>query len=95
MNIGNAIKMCRTARQLSQSELAERAQLSVSYLSLLERGKRDPVLSTVVAIAKALDVPLSILVFLAASDGELESIGKELAEKFADVALRLMREATE
>jgi len=90
MNLGKAIKLCRTQKNLKQSELAERAKISVSYLSLLERGKRDPNFSTVEKIATALDVPVSILVFLAADEEELSGMSPELKEKLSYTALRLI-----
>ena len=90
MNLGKAIKLCRTQRGLNQSELANIAGVSVSYLSLLERGKRDPAFSTVEEIANALDIPVSILVFLAANDEEMSGLGHELREKLSYTALRLI-----
>ena len=65
MNIGQAIKMCRTRRGVSQTDLALRADCSVSYLSMLENNKRDPTLSTLTKIAQALNIPIGILFFLA------------------------------
>ena len=91
MKIGRAIKLCRMQRQLSQTELASLADISVSYLSLIERDKRDPNFSTVERIAQALEVPLSILVFLAMDGGELKEISKELAEKLAYTSLSLVQ----
>ena len=88
MNLGKAVKLCRVKRGLTQSELAQQANISVSYLSLLERGKRDPNISTVEDIASALKVPMSILVFLASDNDELSHISPEVAEKFAFVALK-------
>jgi transcriptional regulator with XRE-family HTH domain len=90
MNLGKAIRLCRIQRNLNQSELAESADISVSYLSLLERGKRDPNFSTVERIAAALNVPVSILVFLAADEEELSGISPELREKLSYTALRLI-----
>lgn len=95
MNLGKAIKLCRTQRDLSQVELASMAGISVSYLSLLERGKRDPTFSTVEEIANALEVPVSILVFLAANDEEVSELGSELREKLSYVALRLIENSNE
>jgi transcriptional regulator with XRE-family HTH domain len=43
-------------------ELAGRAVLSVPYLSAIERGERDPPMTTVAAIAKAAGVPVTKLV---------------------------------
>lgn len=90
MNLGNAIKLCRTQRNLSQAELARSAGISVSYLSLLERGKRDPTMSTVESIAEALTVPVSILVFLSADPDELHGVSPEVAEKLSSAVLRLI-----
>ena len=90
MNIGKAIRLCRTQRELNQSQLAERAGISVSYLSLLERGKRDPSFSTVENISTALDVPITILVFIAADEEELSGITPELRGDISYTALRLI-----
>lgn len=94
MNLGNAIKLCRTQKNMNQVELAELADISVSYLSLLERGKRDPNFSTIGNIATALNIPFSILMFLAAEKDELSGINPELAEKLSYTALKLISAAT-
>jgi len=49
----NVIALRRHAR-LSQEQLARKAHLSVSYISMLERGKRTAPLSTIEVLAKAL-----------------------------------------
>ena len=54
MKLGKAIKLCREQKGYNRSELAEKANLSVSYVSLLENDKRDPSLSKVEKIAGAL-----------------------------------------
>ena len=90
MDLGNAIKLCRVRRKLNQTELASLSGISVSYLSLLERGKRDPNFSTIQNIAEALRIPVSILIFLAAEGNEIENIDKELAEKLSHTALKLI-----
>jgi len=90
MNLGKAIKLCRTQKNINQTELAKLANISVSYLSLLERGKRDPNLSTVEKISTALKVPVSILMFLAADSNELSDISPQLAEKLSYTALKLI-----
>jgi len=65
MNVGQAIRLCRTQRGVSQGSVAERADCSVSYLSMLENNKRDPTVSTLNKIAQALQVPVGLLFFLA------------------------------
>ena len=47
----------RVQRKLSQLTVAEKSKLSVSYISMLERGERTPPLDTLEALAKGLGVP--------------------------------------
>jgi DNA-binding XRE family transcriptional regulator len=58
----NAIKTWREYRMLSQPELAEKAGISVPYLSQLETNKRKGSLTVLSAIAKALKVSLEHVV---------------------------------
>lgn len=90
MSLGNAIKLCRTKKNYTQSELAEKADISISYLSLLEQGKRDPSFSTVEKLASALEVPVSMLVFLGTPKEELAGISSEVAEKLSLNILQLL-----
>lgn len=50
------------AAGLSQEELAERADLHPTYISMVERGVRNPTLDAAARIAKALKVGLPKLV---------------------------------
>lgn len=51
------IKALRAKKKLSQGAVAEKAGVSVSYISMLERGQRSPPLDTLESLAKALGVP--------------------------------------
>jgi transcriptional regulator with XRE-family HTH domain len=56
------LKSERLRRKLSQETLAGKAGLSVSYISMLERGQRTPPLDTLESLAKALGVgPASLI----------------------------------
>jgi transcriptional regulator with XRE-family HTH domain len=94
MNLGKAIQTCRIKRGLSQEKLAELANCSISYLSMLENSKRDPTLSTVENIAAGLNIPIEILFFLGAEKGELAGINRELAGQLALTALELLDETS-
>ncbi len=62
------LRRTRLERRLSQQDLASRSRLHRTEISLLERGEREPRLSTLVRLAHALDVPVSAL---------LDGIGQE------------------
>lgn len=55
------MRALREERRWSQSELAELADLDVSYVSQVERGLRDPSLSSLIALASGLKVAVSEL----------------------------------
>jgi transcriptional regulator with XRE-family HTH domain len=60
--LGDRVREQRRSRGMTQEALAEALDLSVAYVSLIERGGRNPPYTTVVSIARALDVPASRLV---------------------------------
>jgi transcriptional regulator with XRE-family HTH domain len=60
--LGQAIRRLREVRRLSIRDLAHEAAMSSGHLSVIERGHGNPRLSTLFAIAEALDTTLSQLV---------------------------------
>lgn len=61
MTIGKNIKLFRTIVGLKQKELAQKIEIQESYLSSIENDKKEPSLSLLRKISKALDIPLSML----------------------------------
>lgn len=92
MKIGKALKLCRSARDLSLEVVAERAGISTSYLSRLENDKREPSLTLIGKVAEALNIPVPVVVFLAAEPGELKGMDRQTEQRFADLALGLIRQ---
>lgn len=58
---GKVLREARERSKLSQEALADLADLDRTYVSLLERGRRQPSLTTMLALAAALDLRLSVL----------------------------------
>jgi transcriptional regulator with XRE-family HTH domain len=56
--LGQNIKNIRAHRQYSQAELAERADISIIYLSNIERGKKYPKPAILSQIAASPDVEI-------------------------------------
>lgn len=56
------VRRLRSKKKLSQKALADKVGISVSYVSMLERGQRSPPLETIEKMAKALGVaPAALL----------------------------------
>ena len=60
--LARALKVLRTARDLSRGDLAEGAGLSYSYLANIEKGRRSPSPQVLEALAGALGMPTSELI---------------------------------
>jgi transcriptional regulator with XRE-family HTH domain len=54
--LGQRIKFFRLRRQFSQADLAEKANISITFLSNIERGNNFPQTGTLCSLAKALNV---------------------------------------
>lgn len=62
VHFGKRLRTCRSRADISQEVLGEMALLHRTEISLLERGEREPRLSTIIKLAGALEVPLHELV---------------------------------
>lgn len=50
---GQALRDLRAREEISQLKLAERADLSLTFISEIERGKRSPSLATLLKLSRA------------------------------------------
>lgn len=88
MDYAKALRIGRAARGIAQKDLANRADLDPSYVSLLESGGRIPSARALGLLAKALAIPVPVLALLAAEQEDLtrnspqhmEAIGKLLVD---------------
>jgi transcriptional regulator with XRE-family HTH domain len=62
VELGEKVRESRQRAGLTQADLAEVVDLSVAYLSLIERGGRNPPYTTLLTIARALQVPVARIV---------------------------------
>jgi len=59
--VAKRVYEARKAKNLTQEELAAKADISATHISVLERGVKLPNLDTFIAIANALDVSADYL----------------------------------
>ena len=75
---GRRLKSIREAARLTQEQVAERTRGDAKYLSALENGRSSPTLDTIMALAKALNVPVSDFVLLEGEDSDTRSLRKRI-----------------
>ena len=56
--LGDNIRRIRLAKGMTQGDLCRKLEVDRGYMSNVESGKKNPTLSTIERIAKALDVSI-------------------------------------
>jgi len=59
--LGQRVRRVRLLRELTQEQLAERADVVNSYVGVIERGEKKPSINTLVKIANALNCSVDYL----------------------------------
>lgn len=59
---GKILRELREVNHISQEKLAEYCELDRTYISLLERGLRQPTITTIFKLAKAFNISPSKLI---------------------------------
>ena len=84
-NLGKNIKFLRSQRHMSQADLAEKAGISITFLSNIERGNNFPLAGTLCNLAKTLQVEVFELFKgdLVPSDSKIlvSQLSKDITEK--------------
>lgn len=62
--IGDAVRFVRQSQGWEQKDLAQKAELSPSQISCIEKGSRDPSWDSLKRICNALGVSVSMVVML-------------------------------
>ena len=60
-SIGANIRKCRLSKKLRQEDLAEKSNLSVTYIGMIERGEKTPSVETLVTILNAMGVSADVV----------------------------------
>jgi transcriptional regulator with XRE-family HTH domain len=76
--VGRNIRAARTAKGLTQWQLAERSGLSADFIGKAERGTTSPSIESLNQIAKALELPLRELFAGEVASGASQSLLLEL-----------------
>ncbi len=61
VKLGKNLKRIRTAKAISQGDIARTLDVNRGFISTIENGKTNPTLATIVRLAKAVGVSVSEL----------------------------------
>jgi transcriptional regulator with XRE-family HTH domain len=89
---GRRLKVLRKAKKLNQAVLAEKVGIETKYLSNLETGRRSPSFDKAVALAKALDVPMSSLFSVDPDEGDPKLVRKRIDALLAKATPQQIRQ---
>jgi transcriptional regulator with XRE-family HTH domain len=93
VDFARALRMARAARGVSQQELAVQIDVKPSYISMLERGERkNPSTDVISRIARALNLPVPLLVLLGSDASDLNLINPTDANRLARALLEALTE---
>lgn len=79
--IGTKFRILRRRNDQTQKELADKVGISVSYLSLIERGNRQISFSTFIKLCKGLGVSPVLIAMMLDFDVQTEAEAKNIALK--------------
>lgn len=71
MQIGTVIASNRKLKGLSQGELATEVGVSQTYMSQIERNRKEPAISLLNRIAEVIGIPVPILFFLSLEEQDV------------------------
>lgn len=78
---GKKIRAIRRGRDMTQEKLAELSGLSLQYIGEIERGARNPSLTTVESLAAAFAIPLAELFNLAEFELSVDDVRQLLIKQ--------------
>jgi transcriptional regulator with XRE-family HTH domain len=86
MDIGDVIASVRRRKRLERIAFAKSLKISASYLSQVENNRKKPSIKLLKAIARELNVPLSVLLFDTLEDKHFpDESSKELFKKIQPI----------
>ncbi len=89
--LNDTLRILRVFHDLKANELARRLKISPSYLSEIEKGKKDPTLELLNKYGKEFKIPTSVILFLSESKPGSKKAGW-LKRNLAPKIIRFLKE---
>lgn len=88
-HLGRALKLVRSYHDMSQIELAQKLDISRSYLSEIEAGRKTPSMDLLGEYSRQFSVPLSTLLLVSEGFEDMSMSGR-LKRLATDKAIRFL-----
>jgi transcriptional regulator with XRE-family HTH domain len=90
MDYSKAVRIARAVSGLQQRELAKKAGLDPSHVSLIEKGSRKPSIGAIGKICRALGIPEPVFTMLAAEAQDLKGMNEKEIEQLGGYLARFV-----
>ena len=91
--VGKQIRLLRQSKGLSLEKCAESADMSITFLGEVERGRKEPSLRTLQRLSTAMELPLSAFIVGLENDVKTQGVSKhELLERLGNLLADLYTE---
>ena len=81
LNIGERITQLRKQNQLSQEELAKRAEVSRTIIGNYERNTNTPSIEVLIKLARVFNVSVDYMI----GEGQLSALDKDVLKRIEDI----------
>ena len=90
MDYGKAVTIVRTAKGLSQKDLAVLIDKTPSYISRVEKNERTPSMEAINTICEKLGIPIALFMLLGKKYDEMNKYDKQLLDELGSELLRII-----
>ena len=88
--LSEALRLIRVFHDLNQSDLAEQIEISKSYLSEIEGGKKEPSLELIKKYSVRFDIPISSIMFFSENLDMDGSVSKQARKAKGVIASKVI-----
>lgn len=85
VNIGGTIKKYRIMSNLKQTELAKKVKVTPTYISAVENNRKEPSISLLNEICRAIHLPKEVLFLEAVSVNDFKKEDREIIDTAKEI----------
>lgn len=85
INIGGTIKKYRIKSNLKQTELAKKIKVTSTYISAVENNRKEPSISLLNAICRAVHLPKEVLFLEAVNINDFKKKDREIIDTAKEI----------